>query len=149
MNNEPEELDDETIEKMVAMKEQGDPFYEAGDYKKALQFYWTAYKLLPEPVEIWEATNWILAYIGDAYFMDRDFEKGYQVLNQAMHAPGAVGNPFIHMRFGQCAYELGREERAKDELMRAYMGGGSALFAAEDGKYLKFLARFAMDIQFP
>jgi hypothetical protein len=35
--------------------------------------------------------------------------------------------------------ELGDHDRAADELMRAYMGGGPDIFDEDDPKYLAFL----------
>jgi hypothetical protein len=57
----------------------------------------------------------------------------------AMHAPGAVGNPFLHLRIGQVQFELGNEQRAADELARAYLKEGKTLFDGEDPKYLDFI----------
>jgi len=54
----------------------------------------------------------------------------------AMHCPDAIGNPFLHLRLGQCQFELKALDRAADELMRAYMGGGPDLFKLEDPKYI-------------
>lgn len=66
-----------------------------------------------------------------------------------MHCPGAIGNPFIHLRLGQAQLELGNTDRAADELMRAYMGGGLEIFAMEDERYLDFLASRAPGIERP
>ncbi len=56
-----------------------------------------------------------------------------------MHCPDAIGNPFIHLRLGQCQYELGNEEQAADELARAYMVAGDEIFDTDDPKYLEFI----------
>ena len=56
----------------------------------------------------------------------------------AMHCPEAIGNPFLHLRLGQCQFELGSLDRAADELARAYMGAGEEIFEAAD-KYFEFL----------
>lgn len=56
-----------------------------------------------------------------------------------MTCPDALGNPFLHLRLGQAQLNLGNEDRAADELMRAYMGGGPEVFEIEDGRYLAFL----------
>jgi hypothetical protein len=32
-----------------------------------------------------------------------------------MHCPGAIGNPFIHLRLGQAQFELGNLEPASGE----------------------------------
>ena len=56
-----------------------------------------------------------------------------------MHCPGAIGNPFIHMRLGQSQFELGNMDRAADELARAYLQEGLAIFEDEDPKYVAFI----------
>lgn len=62
-----------------------------------------------------------------------------ETLSFAMRCPDAMGNPFLHLRLGQCQFELAALDRAADELARAYMGGGPELFSQEDPKYLAFL----------
>jgi|688.fasta_scaffold527012_2 tetratricopeptide (TPR) repeat protein len=146
MTDETNTLSDTLIAEMTALKETGDKFAKRGDYQKAIEFYQKAYEQLPAPREGWEAATWILGIIGDAYFLDRKYSKAFAVLNQALLAPGAIGNPFIHLRLGQCALELGDESRSKDELMRAYMGAGEDIFLHDNPKYLEFLAKHA-DIQ--
>lgn len=56
----------------------------------------------------------------------------------AMQCPAAIGNPFLHLRLGQCQFELGNLDRAADELARAYMGAGADIFEGAD-KYFAFL----------
>lgn len=146
-----------------AMKALADPIHEeikrlcaAGDerasaraYTDALAFYWSAWDTLPEPKTEWDAATWILSAIGDANFLGADFVAGRDNLSLAMQCPGAIGNVFIHLRLGQCQFELGRLDRAADDLMRAYMGGGAEIFADDDPKFLRFLATRAKDIQVP
>ncbi len=117
----------------------GDALAEQREFEKAFGYYRDALNLVPEPMEDWEATTWILAAIGDLYFLDHKFEKCLRVFEDAIHCPGGLGNPFIHLRLGQCQYELGSPERAADELTRAYMGGGRELLEQDDPKYLQFL----------
>lgn len=111
---------------------------EQGDCPGALKHYWSAWDLLPEPQTEWEAATWILAAIGDANFLGNDFEAGRDNLSLAMHCPNAIGNPFLHLRLGQCQFELGNLDRAADELARAYMGAGSDIFEDAE-KYFTFL----------
>jgi hypothetical protein len=68
-----------------------------------------------------------------------DFVAGRDNLANSMHCPDAIGNPFLHLRLGQCQWELGNLDRAADELTRAYMGAGDEIFESEDPKYLSFL----------
>lgn len=132
------ELDGEVYARVQDFCRHGDALAECGDYSNALAQYWTAWDLLPEPKTDWEAATWILAAIGDANFLGGDFTAGRDNLSQAMHCPAAIGNPFLHLRLGQCQFELGHLDRAADELTRAYMAAGVDIFAREE-KYLSFL----------
>lgn len=119
---------------------EGDRHAKLGEFSSALGLYWSAFDLLPEPTTDWEAGTWVLAAIGDANFLSADFEAGRDNLSNAMHHPNALGNPFLHLRLGQCQFELGALDRAADELTRAYMGAGRSVFAHDDPKYFDFLA---------
>ena len=133
------ELDDRMYERIKSLCAEGDQLAELGDFSLALELYWKAWDLLPEPKIDWEAATWILAAVGDANFLGGDFEAGRDNLSKVMHCPGAVGNPFLHLRLGQCQLELGNMDRAADELTRALMGGGPEILQGEDPKYWKFL----------
>lgn len=132
------ELPQEINEQIQDLCADGDALSESGQYSEALTKYWSAWDLLPDPATDWEAATWILASIGDVNFQSGDFTAGRDNLSMAMHCPGAIGNPFLHLRLGQCQFELGEIKRAADELARAYMGGGAELFAGEE-KYFEFL----------
>ena len=119
--------------------ERGDALAEGEDYPAALEEYWAGWDLLPEPKTDWESATWLLAAIGDANFLGDDFAAGRDNLALAMRCPGAVGNPFLHLRLGQCHFELGDLDRAADELARAYALEGPDLFDDEDEKYLAHL----------
>jgi tetratricopeptide (TPR) repeat protein len=118
----------------------GDEHAESQAYADALASYWAAWDLLPEPKTKWEAATWILVAIGDANFLGADYATGRDNLSNAMHCPGAIGNPFIHFRLGQCQFELGNHDGAADEFRRAYMGAGREIFDQHGPKYLQFLA---------
>jgi hypothetical protein len=132
------ELSDEVLDKIQQLCARGDELAGEEEFPEALSQYWSAWDLLPEPQTEWEAATWILAAIGDANYQSGDFEAGRDNLSMAMHCPGAIGNPFLHLRLGQCQFELGNLERAGDELARAYMGAGSEIFDGEQ-KYFDFL----------
>ena len=114
----------------------GDADADLGRYPAALASYWAAWDLLPEPKLDSEKATWILAAVGDVNFLGGDYEAGRDNLSTVMHCPGAIGIAFLHFRLGQCHYELGNEAQAADELLRALLGGGAALFDDEDPKYL-------------
>jgi tetratricopeptide (TPR) repeat protein len=133
------ELNDETYANIRALCAKGDNLAESRQFELAFANYREALNLVPEPVEDWEATTWILAAIGDVYFLNDMFEKALGSFSDAVRCPGGLGNPFIHLRIGQCWFELGNRDRAVDELTRAYMGAGREIFENADPKYLQFL----------
>jgi tetratricopeptide (TPR) repeat protein len=126
-------------EQIDALCAKGDRLAEQQNYPDALKAYWAAWDLLPEPRKDWEAATWILAAIGDASFLCGDFTAGRNNLAAAMHCPKAIGNPFLHLRLGQCQFELGELDRAADNLARAYLPEGKRLFENDDPKYLEFI----------
>lgn len=141
------ELSDSVHDEIKRLCAIGDAHAERKDFPDALASYWAAWDLLPEPKTDWEAATWILVAIGDANFLGGDFVAGRDNLSNAMHCPGAIGNPFIHFRLGQCQFEVGNHERAADELVRAYMGAGREIFDQHDPKYFRFLQSRAKDIR--
>ena len=132
-------LPDDIYEKILQKSAEGDELVQADLYAEALELYWAAWDLLPEPQTDWEAATWLLAAIGDTNFLGGDYEAGRENLAFAMHCPDAIGNPFLHLRLGQCQLEMGDEERAADELARAYMAEGAKIFEDEPPKYFAFL----------
>ena len=141
------ELSDDIHAEIQRLCAIGDAHAEQRQFPQALTSYWAAWDLLPEPKTDWEAATWILGAIGDANFLGGDFVAGRDNLSNAMRCPDAIGNPFLHLRLGQCQFELGALDRAADELMRAYMGAGPDIFKAEDPKYIGFLQSRAKDVK--
>jgi tetratricopeptide (TPR) repeat protein len=141
-----EELDKRIYNQIVAQTQKANDLFEADQIEEALALYQKALELIPKPIEKWEASAWVLTAIGDCYFLLGNFTEAHQYLTKAMYCPGAIGTPFNHLRLGQVQYELGNEARAKDELARAYMGGGEEIFEDEDPKYWHFLRKYMKDI---
>ncbi len=134
-----DELDDavyETVQESAAL---GDELAKNGEYKEAIQAYSRGWRSLPEPKSRWSVATWLLA-IADSAFLGGFMNSARQAIDYAMRCPGAVGNPFLHLRRGQILFEQDEVEASIDELMRAYMGGGEGIFADEPAKYLKLLA---------
>jgi len=61
------ELPKEIDNRIRTLSAEGDALAEKGDYSRALQHYWAAWQLLPEPQSQWEAATWLLGANGDAY----------------------------------------------------------------------------------
>lgn len=133
------EIDDAVIEDIRALCTEGDTYMDSGEPTQAYERYMAALALVPEPKEEFEAATWILAALGDLYFFSKDFAQVEKVLSDAMRCAGGIGNPFLHLRLGQARLELKNEERAVDELCRAYMSAGKEIFENDDPKYFEFL----------
>lgn len=133
------ELSDDIYLEIQTLCETGDKLSENGNFATALENYWKAYDLIPEPKNDWDATLWVLTAIGDVNFLGEDFQAGADNLRVAMHCPGAIGNPFVHLRLGQCLFEIGDLDKAAEELTRAYAIEGEKIFLSENSKYFQFL----------
>lgn len=133
------ELDSSLHSQIAALCEKGDELASRKDYNNALIIYNSAWDLLPDPKVDWEAAMWIQSAIGDALFLSQEYQKALQAFSLAVQCPSGLGNPFIHLRLGECHCELGETGRALDELTRAYMGADKEIFANEDPKYFELL----------
>jgi tetratricopeptide (TPR) repeat protein len=132
------ELPDVLHAKIAEVCAAGDALAGSGKYAEAIARYRTAWMLLPEPREQWTAASWIQVAIADAHFLAGEFAQAIAPLNAALLA-GEIGNPFVHLRRGECLLETGRRDEAIQELTRAYMGAGREIFQNEDPKYLNVL----------
>jgi tetratricopeptide (TPR) repeat protein len=119
--------------------DKGDDLADDGKYTEAIAQYQAAWQLLPQPRTKWKASTWVLGAMGDAQFLAGDYVGGRDSMALAMDCPGAVGDPIMHLRFGQCEFEMGNFTIAAEELMKAYEEAGSKIFDDEGDKYFDFL----------
>ncbi len=105
-----------------------------GDPDAAFEAFYTALDLLPEPHTVWNASGWLLVAMGTTAIRAGAFEDALEPLRDAMHCPGTVGNPWVHLLFGQVRFELG-DKQAVEDLGRAYAGAGRAIFEGLHPKY--------------
>ncbi len=131
-----QELEPAQIQKIKALCREGYRLYDEDDFKEALRLFYKAWTALPKPQTEHEQAGWVLTAIGDCYFKTEQWEQGRESLSSALHCPSMQGNPFIHLRLGQCLLELGNKEKACEHLEQAYLNGGSKLFQNETPKYL-------------
>ena len=118
---------------------QGNEFADEGKYRQAVEIFVEALRLLPEPIQQWNACTWLLTAIGDVNILAGAYQQAKEALSDAMHCPGALGNPFIHMRLGQAQFELGNMDRVSDELARSYIRAGKEIFSNDDPKYFDYV----------
>lgn len=129
-----------------AIQKQVSELFEAGEdladeekFAEAMEKYQAAWTLLPEPKTSHEAALWLLGAIADVNVLSGDFAAGRENTALALQCPGGAGDPMLHLRLGQCEFELGNLNRAADELATAYEGTGGKVFDDEGDKYFAFL----------
>ncbi|PSN15207.1 hypothetical protein C7293_08275 [filamentous cyanobacterium CCT1] len=142
-----DEIDNDIYKNICELSEIGDSHLKRGEYLKAIEQYHKAFDLIPEPFEDYKASTWLLTAVGDTYFLAKDYTNALHALEEAMYCPEAIGNPFIHLRLGQVLFELSNLDRARDELARAYLGGGQEIFEGENPKYYEYLKTFMRSIE--
>ena len=140
------DIDDLSYSRILELSKQGDDYAKCKKFAKAIDSYYDALDLVPDPLEAYSATTWLLTAIGESYLLSGDCENASDVLEKAMHCPDAIGNPFIHLILGIAQFELGNLDRARDNLARAYMGGGKEIFSEDEIKYYEYLKTFMRDI---
>lgn len=138
------ELANQIHAKVKALSEQAEALVNEERLAEAESKYREALDLLPKPVAQWEAATWLYAALGDLYFERPDYDTACNFFASAVLSPAGLGNPYLHLRLGQCRLELGQEAAARDELARAFMGGGEELFEGDDPKYLEYIQRFLL-----
>jgi tetratricopeptide (TPR) repeat protein len=136
---EQDELPASVHDKLKGLCAEGDSLAAAGRFDDAVSQYNAAWALVPDPKNHWNASTWILAAIADACFLGGYETSALEALQYAMTCPGAVGNPFLHLRLGQVLLDKDQPDEAANELARAYMGAGEQIFEDQDERYLAFL----------
>lgn len=124
------------VKALIAKAQQEEQNYNTS---KAIEYYQNALDLIPDPVESYFFTTEICIAIGEIYYLDHQPEQALEYFSQAVRSKGGLGMLHIHLRLGQLRYERGEFDRAKDELMRAYMDGGKRIFELEDPKYYEVI----------
>ncbi len=134
------ELDPALYEKIKEHSDEGERLFYDGRFPEALEEYSKALDLIPEPRQRWEASVWVLAAIGDCYFWLKDFGAALGCFRKLMVEYEEYGNPFTRLRYGECLYETGNEELAREHLLAAYAMEGKELFEECDKKYLSVIS---------
>lgn len=114
--------------------------YDTGDYKTALRSFYQAWLHIPKPQTDWEAAGWVLTAIGDSYFRAAQYQQGSEALESALCCPEMTNSPFIHLRLGQCQWELQLFDQAQKSLLRAHELAQLDIFSTEDRKYYLAIA---------
>jgi tetratricopeptide (TPR) repeat protein len=134
-------LTDEASEQIEDLSEQGNTYFDEEHYSTAIEVWQQALALIPHPQNTYAESQWLETSIGDAYFLNEEFELALQHFQNAKSNIEAFAyeNPFIMLRLGQSLLECTQPEEAKEYLLRAYLLEGEEIFDNDDPKYLDFL----------
>jgi tetratricopeptide (TPR) repeat protein len=116
-------------------------------YLKAVEKYKEALLIFPEPKELWLEYKVVLKNMQENYWLNAKFNEGkkggyaeaLECWKIIMQIPLHIGDDSCHFRIGQIRYELGQFDKAKDELMRAFLISGMARFNRNDKKYFELI----------
>ena len=134
------DLDPKVYESIKEYSAEGERLFYDGRFSEALKEYDKAFDMIPEPKNRWEASVWLLAAKGDCYFWLKDFDAALECFQKLMVEYEEYGNPFTRLRYGECLYETGNEQLAKEHLLAAYSMEGKELFEECDKKYLSIIS---------
>ena len=125
---------------MDELAEKGNELFDDGAFVQAIEVWQKALDALPQPLTAQSEAVWFQTSVADAWFQLEEYGKAYPYLADAKSNLSGAGytNPFVMLRLGQCAYELGKQEAA-EYLMRAYMLAGEEIFEDENEKYFNLI----------
>lgn len=134
------ELDEKTAQFVETLAEKANQLIDADKLEDAWEVLIDALDAIPEPKFDYSESMWLFATLADVYFLCENWDQAAETFQEALQCPEGLGNAFIHLRLGQCFFEMNQLDKAADELARAYMAQGHEIFDDEDEKYLDFLS---------
>lgn len=133
------ELEDKLYFEITELCEKGDDLIEQDNIAEAIENYRRALELIPNPKYMWEASTWVYGALGDAYYLNQQFDEALACFLEGLKCPDGLDNPFMMLRIGQCSFELENYEKAEEYLLQAYMLEGTEIFEDEDEKYINLI----------
>lgn len=109
------------------------------NYAKAQAIYVDALGLFAGSPRSYGQSLDVYMNLAELLFFQKKYDEAATYFGEATKVPGGLGYPRLHLRLGQIRFEQGALAKAKDELMRAYMGDGEEIFENLDRKYFKLI----------
>lgn len=143
---------DEVLDFRQAIRD-ADQAMEENDWEEAYLSLADAWDILCEDKPDHKAHEafWLVLSWANAAFMSQEFDDCLEKLSEALKIfrdhELVIGNPFFHLRVGQCLFELAESDSERtdatgqvvDNLARALICGGIEIFENEDTKYLELV----------
>jgi len=106
------------FDQVMARVNAGAKHMEAREWRAAFEAFRSAIALIPEPIEAWNASGWLLVAMAEAAIEAGDFRAALPPIGHATTCPGTLGNPWFDFRLGQVRCMLG-DLRGVDDIERA------------------------------
>ena len=116
----------------------------ASDLKKTGQFaaaegkYLEAWHVLPEPRHLWDTSQSVLRSIVRFYFESSIYAQAELWAKELFNCDPLLNDTGAYILLGKIYMEWGKDDLARENLVKAYEMGGRRGFVGEDPKYLKF-----------
>ncbi|MDF4203278.1 hypothetical protein PXD56_09950 [Maribacter sp. SA7] len=109
------------------------------DVKSRVEELMKIYESLTDDQKRTRAGRYVIIHIAEVCFSERWIEDAFDNFNFAMQFKDTVGNPFLHLRLGQLNYLVQNKDKMHDELSRAIIMDGEAIFKDEDLKLIEMV----------
>ena len=106
------------LERIEALVREGGRHMVAREWREAFEVFRSAIAVIPEPLEAWNATGWLLVAMAEAAIEAGDFRAALPPIGHATKCPNTLGNPWFDFRLGQVRCMLG-DLRGVDDIERA------------------------------
>lgn len=106
-----------TSKKIDKLAEKGNDLLTKNMPIQAIEKYKQIIKLLPSPVEQWEAYEWAVVSIADTYYVMGEYEQSEIYFREVVNNSS---NPFILLRYGQVNHYLGNKDASSYYLCQAF-----------------------------
>lgn len=130
----PKELDD----RLLSTRNRAWEARQSGDFPLAEKHYLEAWSIFPEPKRRWDSSQIVSRRISEFYLEWKRFPEAEHWTSEIFKCEPLPNDPGPYILLGKIYLEWGKEELAKQNLVKAFEMGGRRGFVGEDPKYLKF-----------
>lgn len=108
-------------------------------FERAIASYKSALSIVPPTKNDFKITAELKFLIGEAHYLNNNFEKAYNALMAASMAEGGMVHTMRCIRLGQIYYHTGDLANAVEFFLQAYFLEGEEAFNSVSSEYFDFL----------